>query len=155
MGTELFSEKPNSGQDEALRNLLRVGKVVAVKEKPLRVRVQYLDKGEMVSHWLPCIVSRSLKDKVYDLFDIGEDVVCLHMPNGVQRGFVLGAYYPHGVEVPKGTVDKWIRQFADGAEISVDRKAHVMKITDHFGSYIEFKGGNITIKAADSVYINP
>ena len=152
MGTELFASGEGGGD---LTNMIRVGNVCALKEKPLRVRVEFKDKGSMTSHWLPCLVSSSLKNKVYDPYDIGEDVVCLFLPNGIQRGFVLGAYYPNNVDVPTGTVDTWSRQFADGTKIEVDRKAHVMKFVDSFGSYIEFSGGNITIKAAGNVYINP
>lgn len=151
----LFGDRTGKGVDEAFKNIVRVGKVCAIKEKPLRVRVQFTDKGNMTSHWLPCIVPSSLKNKVYDLYDIGEDVVCFFLPNGIQRGFVIGAYYPNNVEVPEGSIDKWIRQFSDGAVLAVDRKQHVMKITDSFGSFIEFSGGNITIKAVGNVYINP
>lgn len=108
--------------------MIKVGKVVAVDEKTCRVRVQLLDNDEVVTYWLPVVVSKSQKDKFYWLPDIGEEVVCAFLEHGIEQGFVLGAIYNEKDIVPVGSKDKFHVRFEDGTWIEYDRKAHKLKI---------------------------
>ena len=141
--------------DNMTKNMIRSGRVSSIDPKTGTARVTFADKDDLVSADLPLLVQNSLKNKDYHMMDIGESVVCLFLPNGLNQGFILGAHYNEKDEVPIGDPDVRMVKFDDGTTLTVDRKRHVVKILDSFGSYIEFAGGNITIKAAGNVYINP
>ena len=56
--------------------------------------------------------------------DIGEDVLCVFLPNGTVEGFIIGSFYAGEIKPPEKTGDKRTVVFSDGARFSYDRKTH-------------------------------
>lgn len=115
--------------DEQLRDLMaqmiRVGFVSARQPERMRVCVELRDTptAALVTDWLPVLCSRASGDLAYDLPDVGDQVLCLFLPYGLEQGFVLGAMYGKaGPPVSSG--DKWHRKFSDGTVLEYDRAAH-------------------------------
>ncbi|WP_425057612.1 hypothetical protein SCACP_21290 [Sporomusa carbonis] len=79
--------------DSILKNIVRVGKVSSVDSATASVRVAFEDRQGMVSYDLPVIVPWSMKNKFHYLPDVGEQVLCLFLPNGNAQGFCLGSFY--------------------------------------------------------------
>lgn len=70
-----------------LMNIIRVGQVSSVNEIDGTVRVKFNDKDELISPELP------LMDAEYNIPEIGDQVLCLFLPNGLQQGFCLNGFY--------------------------------------------------------------
>src|SRR5690625_1554247 len=101
------------GLAELVANLIRVGEVTSVNAGAATARVRFIDRENTESYDLQLLVRSSLKDKNYHMPDVGENVLCLFLPSGVEAGFVLGAYYPSGVGRPASTIDKTVTVFGD------------------------------------------
>jgi phage baseplate assembly protein V len=126
MNSPLAGNRKGSGKDEAFRNLIRYGTVSSVNPDIVASRVNFKDKGNMVSHWLPQIVPGSLKNKHFYLPSVDEDVVCLFLPNGIQRGFVLGSYYNVNNPPPVTSASKDHVTYSDGTVIEYDSDTHTL-----------------------------
>ncbi|MBP2654258.1 MAG: phage baseplate assembly protein [Firmicutes bacterium] len=140
----VFGNRKGSGKDEAFQNMLRYGKVSSVNSKLHTVRVAFADKGGVVSHSLPVLIRGSLKNKHYHLPDVDEDVLCVFLPNGIQRGFVLGSFYNVNNSPPVASADKEHVTFSDGTIVEYDRSSSTMTV-DCIGT--------INITAANGVTI--
>ena len=107
-------------------------------------RIEFPDKGNLVSAWLPVAVSNSKKNKDECHLDIGEHVFCSMMGNGLEAGVVLCSIYDDTNKPPTGDTDTRKVTFEDGTEISYDRKNNEMKINCK---------GNIEIHAEGNIKI--
>ena len=117
-------------------------------------RIKFPDRENLVSAWIPIAVNNSKKNKDEVHLDIGEHVCCLMNGNGIEHGIVIGAIWDDKNKPPLGDQNVRRTEFEDGATMSVDRKNHIVEITDSYGSYIRMKDGNIYIMASKNVYIN-
>ena len=135
----MFGNRKGKGQDETYSNMIRYGKVSSVIAAKHMVRVTFPDKSGLVSHALPVLVPCSSQDKAYSLPDVGEDVLCLFLPNGTQRGFVVGSFYNVNNAPPVASVDKQNITFKDGTKIEYDRAKH---------EYVMHVNGKATINAS-------
>ena len=81
--------------DMKMNELARVGFVVSRQPEKHRVRVEFRDTvtAKLVSGWLPVLVPRASADMAFDLPDVGDQVLCLFLGNGLEEGFVLGSMY--------------------------------------------------------------
>lgn len=79
--------------DMKMNELARVGFVVSRQPEKHRVRVEFRDTvtAKLVSGWLPVLVPRASADMAFDLPDVGDQVLCLFLGNGLEEGFVLGS----------------------------------------------------------------
>ncbi|GHS88584.1 hypothetical protein AGMMS49957_10330 [Synergistales bacterium] len=145
-GSETNIETPCNG---------RFGVVSAYDAARHMARIQFPDKDNIVSSWLPVGVPNTKKNKDEFHLDIGEHVFCVMLGNGLEAGVVLCSIWDDKNKPPLGDPDVRRTEFEDGTLVSVDRKNHVVEIKDSFGSFIRFEGGNITIQSAVNVYINP
>lgn len=143
---------------EAMNHLVRVGKVVSTVTGKSTVRVQFDDADELVSFDMAIIYPRTFKDKHYNVPDIGDQVVCLFLPNGLETGFVLGSVYNAQDAPPVDSQDKDHVTYEDGTVIEYDRKAHVLKADVKGDAEIKTTksidaqaGTTITAKAADFI----
>lgn len=109
-------------------NLIRVGRVSSVDPVTCTVRVAFDDKDDLVSYDLPVIVPQTLKNKDYLIPDVGEQVVCLFLANGLAQGFCLGAIYSEEDTPPVSSPDKRHVSFSDGTSIEYDRSTHTLTI---------------------------
>lgn len=117
-----------SPEDET--SLIRVGEVCQQNPSNCTVRVHFKDKDDMVSGELQVVNRNTFKNKDYGLPDLGEQVLCIFLENGIERGFVLGGIYSSAAGHEPPVEDKFKRHvtFEDGAFIEYDRKNHIMKI---------------------------
>lgn len=112
-------------QDNELLGLIRVGEVASIDPANGTARVTFDDDG-ITSYDLPVLVRNSYANKDYHMPDIGEDVLCLFLPSGVEQGFILGSFYtPKGcVKPPVSDPNKRRVTFQDGTTLEYDRAQH-------------------------------
>lgn len=155
--------------NDLLAQVIRVGFVVARDEATMRVRVQVEDTTTeaLTTDFLLVLVPRAKKDRVYDLPDIGDQVLCLFLPFGREAGFVLGSMYG-GDSPPVSSGDKWHRVFNDGTVLEYDRASNILladvkgkaevkttkSILADAGTTIEAKAGTSATITAPSIFLN-
>jgi phage baseplate assembly protein V len=130
--------------DNILQNLIRLGRVSSINAAEATVRVVFEDRDNMVSHDLPVVVANTFKNKDYYMPDIGESVVCIFLPNGISRGFVLGAVYSDVDRPAVSSPDKRQIHFSDGAVVEYDRQTRTMTVNT---------SGKVSITAAQGINI--
>lgn len=128
-----------------IQNLIRIGKVSVVFPAEMAVKVVFEDKDNLVSDKIPVLARGSSGNKDYWLPDIGEQVVCLMLPNGHNAGVCIGSYYSKTMPPNKNNQDVRSMTFSDGTYISYNRAKHELEINCT---------GRIVIKGA-MVDINP
>ena len=125
----------------------RFGYVSAYDPKRHMARVQFPDKDNLVSSWLPVAVPNSKKNKDETHLDIGEHVFCSMMGNGLEAGVVICSIYDDTNKPPTGDADTRKVTFDDGTEVYYDRKNSKMTINCK-GDIEIHADGNIKITAA-------
>lgn len=110
---------------DKMDQMIRVGFVNARMPEKMRVKVTIPDTttSPLITDWLPVLCPRASQDMQYDLPDVGDQVLCLFLPYGLEQGFVVGAMYGKQ-QPPVQSGDKWHRKFSDGATLEYDRKSH-------------------------------
>ncbi len=114
--------------EAALASMIRVGRVVATDPDRATVRVRMPDADGMVSYSLPVLFPKTKRDLWYAMPDIGDHVVCVFLPFGLEAGFVLGAFYSASDEPPVMSQDKSRVTFADGSYLEYDRAEHKFSV---------------------------
>lgn len=135
-----------------VNGMIRVGVVTAQEPEKGAARVEFKDRSELVSYELPIMVKQTLKNKDSYMPDIGEHVTCVFLPNGLEQGFILGAFYSK-VDTPINTDPNRRRtDFEDGAYHYYDRSEHVHKTHYQDGSEItyEAQSNKLTISIAEA-----
>jgi phage baseplate assembly protein V len=138
-------------------SVFRVGLVQAQDIQNCRVRVTFPDRNQLVSWWLPVVMGKTQNDKIYNIPDLGEQVVCL-MDSHDEDGAVLGAIYSSADTTPVQSADKWHATMKDGSTFEYDRSTHTLavnvvttgtiNITVNGGSAnITANGGNLNLAA--------
>ncbi|MGH7914720.1 MAG: phage baseplate assembly protein V [Candidatus Binataceae bacterium] len=140
--------------------MFRVGLVKQQDPQGARVRVAFPDRDQMLSYWLPILVSKTQNDKSYWVPDIGEQVVCL-MDEHDEAGAVLGAIYSTADTPPAQSADKYHMSFKDGATLEYDRAAHALVVILPSGATMNLSvnrasiaidsSGDITVHAAGGI----
>lgn len=133
---------------ELVANLIRIGEVTSVNPERFTARVRFEDRDNVESYDLQVLARGSLRDKFYHMPDIGENVLCLFLPSGVEAGFILGAYYPASIERPAASNNVTAVQYDDGTRVEYDREAHKLQIDIPEGA------GEVVINCAGSVTVN-
>lgn len=113
----------NEGQ-ERLNVVIRTGTISTVDYASGTARVIFEDDEKMVSAPLAIIQRNTLKNKDYAMPDIGETVLCLFLPTGVEDGFILGSLYTEENLPSENSPDKRSVLFGDQAQFSYDRATH-------------------------------
>ena len=108
--------------------MVRVGIVTQVFSNQGTVRVKFDDQDGEVSYELPVIFKKTQKDKDYWLPDVGEQVLCVFLPYGIEQGFVLGAFYSEVDKPPVKDKNKRRIEFEDGSYVEYDRKEHKLTV---------------------------
>ncbi|WP_198468971.1 phage baseplate assembly protein V [Acetomicrobium sp. S15 = DSM 107314] len=135
--------------------MIRIGIVSSIDAEKGTARVIFDDLDNLVSYNLPILFPATLKNKAYHMLDIGEHVVCAFLDNGLEKGVILGAIYSGPDAVPIADSNIWHLSIPGGAAIEINRATHELVIVDSFGSRIVFREGDILIKAAKNIHINP
>ena len=140
-----------SDLEAIVKNMIKVGVIESFNEANATARVIFEDI-KVKSYDLPIIVKQSQNNKDYWIPDIGESVLCLFLPTGIESGFILGSYYNKKDRPPVTDQNKRTVKFKDGTILEYDRATH--KLTADVKGDIELKAtGSITLTAS-KVYIN-
>jgi phage baseplate assembly protein V len=136
---------------DRMAQMIRVGFVNARQPEKMRVKVTVPDTtgAELVTDFLPVLCPRACEDMQYDLPDVGDQVLCLFLPYGLEQGFVIGAMY--GKQAPPvQSGDKWHRKFKDGTWLEYDREQH--KLVANVQGNVEITAtGNVDAKVEGNV----
>ena len=124
---DFFNE--NEETLDLLKSIIRVGEIHSVNYENATARVHFPDDDDLVSYDMQILHRNTMKNKDYNMPDIGEDVLCLCLPSGLASGFILGSIYAGDVTPPENDGDKRTIVFSDGAKCSYDRKTSQMEIT--------------------------
>jgi phage baseplate assembly protein V len=130
----------------------RFGYVSVYDPKRHMARIQFPDKDNLVSAWLPVAVPNSKKNKDENHLDVGEHVFCVMLGNGLEAGIVLCSVWDDKNTPPLGDQDVRRTEFPDGTTLSIDRKRHIVDVTDSYGCHIRMQHGNIYITAVGRIY---
>lgn len=109
-------------------DIVRVGKVSSINSENCTARVVFSDKSDLVSFELPILVRGTLKNKDYWMPVPGEQVVCVLLPSGVARGFVIGALYSEKDKPPTNDPNKRVMSFSDGTTFEYDKSNNTLTI---------------------------
>lgn len=130
------------GRDHQVRDQFRHGKVIdrkfTKKRGPL-VRVQYMDKQQLISGWLPVKQFGSRGTCHVYTPKIGTDVNVNMLANGSEDGFVDGSFYNEGNPPPEVDIDT--RHFLAEDETVIEYR----EIDSTFN--LENKQGPVLVKA--------
>ena len=124
----------------------RFGYVSAYDPKRHMARIQFPDKDNLVSAWLPVAVQNSKRNHDERHLDVGEHVYCNMMGNGLEAGVVICSVYDDKNKPVVHEQDIRSVTFDDGTEISYDRKNHLLKV-DCAGDIEIHAKGNIKLTA--------
>lgn len=110
-----------------LMNIIRVGEVTKTVPSKHMVRVAFPDDGD-VSHELPVICPNTKDNSDFHMPDVGEDVLCVFLPGGIEDGFVLGSFYAPEVARPTANQDERKVKFKDGTTVTYNRATHELDV---------------------------
>lgn len=133
--------------NNVIKNLIRLGVVSSKNPSNMTVRVVFDGKENLVSAELPVLNRGSQQVKDYWLPDVGEQVVCLFLPNsngnGVNEGYVLGSHFSTQ-DAPVKTGDSIRRiDFGDGSYVEHDRSNG--NLTIHATGVVTITGAEIRL----------
>lgn len=141
----------------------RTGIVCALESvPPYRVKVQFPDRDNIISKFLPVIVPKIQDDKFFWQPDIGEQVAVI-FDAWDEDGYVAGSVPSMVDHAPEGLGPSvFYVGFADGTTFKYDRTTHQMTLTlgtgaiftltQPSGGKIELDAsGNLTLQAASSI----
>lgn len=105
------------------------------------IRVEFEDKGGLISAELPVLTTWALDNKMYHMPDVGETVVCLFACNADQTGtgWVIGSRFHDKSEPNADNQDVTRIDFKDGSFMQYDRAKHEMRIKCVGNIYINGK----------------
>lgn len=144
----MFGEMELRALTAKLNNLFRLGTVTSLQADKARARVVFEDRDNMESANLQILVRNSLKNKDYWMPDIGEQVLCLFLPLGMESGFIVGAYYVDDNSPPVTAGNKRAVEFEDGTTVEYDRDAHKLTVD------VPATGGELVINTQAKVTVN-
>ena len=124
---------------------LRFGHVSAYDPKRHMARVIFPAMDDVVSAWLPVLVSYSNGNFIESHIDIGTHVACIMAGEGTESGIIAGCFYDDSNTPHTGDRDITCLEFSDGTRLSYDRKNHSLDIN---------ASGTITINASGNVTVN-
>lgn len=123
-------------------NEIRVGKVSSIDYAAGLVRVAYHDKDDSVTQPIPMLSNE------YNMPQVGDQVLVLHLSNGAEAGLVLGRYWNGKNKPPEGKAGlfrKDLGRTPGAAMIRYDGNTLTIKCT---GAINIEAGGAVTINGA-------
>ena len=120
----------NENVQELLNGLIRIGEVSSVNSEKCTARVVFDDDDSIVSYDLAILQRNTFQNKDYQTVHVGEDVLCVFLPNGHEDGFIIGAFYAGEVTPPESSLDIRTIVFADGTKATYNRATHTLLIQD-------------------------
>lgn len=105
-----------------ISNIVRVGIVDGVDSQNGTVRVTFPDRDNLVADELALLSSEQ------NYPGIGESVLCLFLPNGIQTGFCLGSYFNEENPPPVPDENFYVKELDDGLTIEYDKETKKLAI---------------------------
>lgn len=141
---------------ELVANIIRVGEVTSVDPKGYKARVRFIDQEDTESYDLFILGANAGRKKRFLTPDVGDSVLCLFLPSGVETGFIIGAYYEDSSERPGDSGDVDIVEYEDGTRIVYDLQsgalsvsgAALVEVSDVQEVSVEVGGSKIEISAS-------
>ena len=134
-----------------LMNIIRVGEVTKTVPSKHMVRVAFPDDGD-VSHELPVICPNTKDNSDFHMPDVGEDVLCVFLPGGIEDGFVLGSFYAPEVARPTANQDERKVRFKDGTTVTYNRATHELDVVIE-GTHIHADRSKVDVTTPQQVNI--
>lgn len=128
--------------ESAQRQMVRLGYVVEVIPEEAKVRVECQDADALKTYKLPVVSHKTRCDKDYWMPDVGEHVLCVFLPLGLEVGFVLGSFYSLADTPPVISPDKAHIRWLDGSWVEYDRATGEMQAHCR---------GKLTLTAAEEI----
>lgn len=135
-----------------LMNIIRVGEVTETVPSKHMVRVAFPEDDD-VSHELPVICPNTKDNSDFHMPDVGEDVLCVFLPGGIEDGFVLGSFYTPEVARPTANQDERKIRFKDGTTVTYNRATHELDVVIE-GTHIHADRAKVNITTPQEVNIN-
>jgi phage baseplate assembly protein V len=132
---------------------IRVGQVSSVNPINCSARVAFDDLDGLVSAELPILQKSTGALKTYSLPQIGEHVVCVFLPNGIEEGFVIGSSYTANNMPANPSSDVYRANFADGSSFEYNLSNHTLKISGVDSVEID-SSNKISIKPQNALEID-
>lgn len=139
-------EKRIEALERKLNQVVRQGIVCSVQPEKGTVTVKLDDSDGLVSKPLQVLFKRTVDNADYDMPDVGEQVVCIFLPNGMEHGFVIGSPYSSVDSVPVADRDIKHYRFADGSYLEYNRRTHHLDINIS-GTLDMFASGEMVIES--------
>lgn len=122
------------------KEVFRMGKVSSIDYAAGLVRVVYPDKDNSVTAPLPMLCTE------YNMPQVGDPVLVLHLSNGAEAGLVLGRYWSNNNKPPEGAAGLFRKDLARTPGAAMIR---------YDGSTLTIQcAGAINIEAGGAVTIN-
>lgn len=121
--------------------MIRIGKVTGIYPDEGKVQVYYEDINTTAEK-LPLMTF----NKEYEMPEVGDIVLSVHMDNDASTGFVLGTYYNETVKPPTDGTKYLKEMLKDKAK--VECKNDTLKIT---APKIEFVAGNSKVELEENI----
>lgn len=129
-----------------IESLIRYGVVSAVYPERAAARVVYADRQDMVSAELPVLQAGCYQRRFYSLPKVGDNVVCLMVPNGEDgAGFILGSFYSDVNRPPTTDGNKLMLNVSDKLIITFDESTAELEI--NCKGRIRINGKNIYLNS--------
>ncbi len=107
-----------------LENLIRIGTISAVQEKPPLCRVS---TGGLETEWLPWFALRAGEDREWDPPSTGEQCIVICPSGDPAVGLVLYGVYSDRYPANDDSLDRRRRTYRDGAVIEYDTATHALR----------------------------
>ncbi|MGJ0848255.1 phage baseplate assembly protein V [Tissierella praeacuta] len=104
-----------------LNNLIRIGTISSINPNEAKARVMFEDRDNLVSKEFSLLFNRTIGIQDYVIPMVGEQVVCLLLPNGLEEGYILGSFYTKKNTPPANDENKRLIKFEDGTLIEYDK----------------------------------
>ncbi|EGJ51841.1 phage baseplate assembly protein V [Desulfocurvibacter africanus] len=147
-----------------LNQSVQVGEVTSVDAARGTAQVRLATPGNadgLITHDLPVLVRKTHADKDYAMPDVGEQVLCVFLPMGLETGFVLGSFYSSRDTPPVASADKWHVTFSDGTSLEYDRAVSTLSVDvsgsqnlNTTGDKTESVGGKLNITVTGEALVS-
>lgn len=105
------------------RNLIKVGIVNSVNPEKGSVDVLFEDKDRAIFDDLPML------NFEYNLPDVGDQVLCVFLGNGLENGFCLGGFYSEVFKPPTTNKEIYMKKLDDSTSIQYDKSTKTLKVS--------------------------
>lgn len=126
-------------------NLILIGQVSSIDPDTGKARVAFDDLDEMTSTWLPVTQQGTAGMQTHSPLTVGEHVLCIFLPSGMENGFIIGGYYTESNRPEYKGAGIYSTSYSDGTVIQYDLNESKLTVT---------AVGDITINAGGAINIS-